>query len=98
TTRGLAVPAGRVAAGASARRLAGRSAMCAPDDAGNGSVVRRSEMKRLLWPLGLVVAFGLGLLVSVLPRPDRGTAPEVERLQMQVSTLQARLRAREANV
>lgn len=59
-------------------------------------------MRHFLWPLGVVVAFGLGLSAASL-YPDRhSTAPPAEdaqalvrRLQMQVSTLQARLRVTE---
>ena len=59
-------------------------------------------MRHFLWPLGVVVAFGLGLAAASL-YPDRhSTAPPAEdaqalvrRLQMQVSTLQARLRVTE---
>jgi len=59
-------------------------------------------MRHFLWPLGVVVAFGLGLAAASL-YPDRhSTAPSAEdaqalvrRLQMQVSTLQARLRVTE---
>ena len=55
-------------------------------------------MRRLLWPLGLVVVFGLGAAAGgwLWPRPV--PTPDVERLQTQVSTLQARLRAREAKL
>jgi HEAT repeat protein len=59
-------------------------------------------MRRLLWPLGLVVGFGLGLAAGGLLQGGRSTRHEVEqlraaesRLRSQVSTLQARLFARE---
>jgi hypothetical protein len=64
-------------------------------------------MRRVLWPFGLVVAFGLGLAAGIVPRHWPSVAPsrEVEqsraaegRLQAQVSTLQARLRATEARL
>jgi hypothetical protein len=57
-------------------------------------------MRRLLWPLGLVLAFGLGLAAGGWPVHGPFTAQEVEelrasesRLQVRVSTLEARLRA-----
>jgi len=60
-------------------------------------------MRLLLWALPPVVAFGLGLAVAWVPPQPSPTPSEVaqlraseRRLQMQVSTLQARLRAREA--
>jgi HEAT repeat protein len=50
-------------------------------------------MERLLWLLGLAAAFGLGWAAGGSTTPP---APrEVERLQQQVTTLQARLAARE---
>jgi hypothetical protein len=59
-------------------------------------------MHRLVWPLGLVVAFSGGLAGGTLLRPAPSPTEEIERLQAaesrlqaQVSTLQARLRARE---
>ena len=59
-------------------------------------------MRHFLWPLGLVVAFGLGLAAASLYPDVPATAPAAEdaqalvrRLQMQVSTLQARLRVSE---
>jgi len=51
-------------------------------------------MTRLLWPLALVVTFAAGWAVAGLHR-SAAPAQEVERLQNQVSTLQARLHARE---
>jgi len=60
-------------------------------------------MRLLLWALPPLLAFGLGLAAAWVPRQPSPTSSEVEqlraserRLQMQVSTLQARLRAREA--
>ncbi|HEY2994966.1 MAG TPA: HEAT repeat domain-containing protein [Methylomirabilota bacterium] len=51
-------------------------------------------MTRPLWPLALVVTFAAGWAVSSF---SRATPPaDVERLQQQVSTLQARLQARES--
>ncbi len=50
-------------------------------------------MKHLLWPLAVVVTFGIGWAASGISRPAPG--PDVERLQEQVATLQARLQARE---
>jgi len=55
-------------------------------------------MRRLLWPLGMVVAFGLGFAAADLSRHGQVATLEVERLQMQVSTLQARLRAWETRM
>ncbi len=55
-------------------------------------------MRRLLWPLALVVAFGLGLAAAGLAGHGQVASQEVERLQMQVSTLQAQLRAWEARM
>ena len=62
-------------------------------------------MRHFLWPLGVVVAFGLGLAVTGLSRDSQSTAPAAEhhqtvmrRLQGQVDTLQARLRVSEAKV
>ncbi|PWU18274.1 MAG: hypothetical protein C5B48_14875 [Candidatus Rokuibacteriota bacterium] len=62
-------------------------------------------MRRLLWPLSAVVAFGLGLAAGNLPRLVQSPTQEVERLRaeesrlrQQVSTLQARLRTSEARV
>src|SRR5215468_3630971 len=52
-------------------------------------------MQRLLWPLGLAVAFGAGVAVGGLPRHGHVAAPDVERLEKQLSVLQARLRARD---
>jgi HEAT repeat protein len=60
-------------------------------------------MKRALWPLGVVVAFGLGLAAAALVfQPGSFPSSEVEqlrsaknRLQLQVNALQAQLRARE---
>ena len=59
-------------------------------------------MRRLLWPLGLVLAFGLGLAAGGWPVLGPFTAQEVarlraseSRLQSRVSTLEARLRAGE---
>jgi len=51
-------------------------------------------MLRLLWPLALVITFVVGWEASRLNRP--APAPEVEKLQQQVTTLQARLHARES--
>ena len=53
-------------------------------------------MTRLFWPLALVVTFAAGWGISSLNRP--APAPDVERLQRQVTTLQARLQARESLV
>ena len=57
-------------------------------------------MRRLLWPLGLVLAFGLGLAAGGWPVLGPFTTQEVarlraseSRLQFRVSTLEARLRA-----
>jgi hypothetical protein len=63
-------------------------------------------MQRALWPLGLVVAFGLGLAAAaVVFRQGLFVSSEVEqlraaknRLQLQVSALQAQLRAKEARL
>ena len=59
-------------------------------------------MRHLFWPLGVVVAFGLGLAAASFYPDVQSTAPPAEdpqalvrRLQMQVSTLQARLRVSE---
>ena len=59
-------------------------------------------MRDFLWPLGVVVAFGLGLAAASFYPDVHSTAPPAEdaqalvrRLQMQVSTLQARLRVSE---
>ena len=59
-------------------------------------------MRQFLWPLGVVVAFGLGLAAASFYPDVHSTAPAAEdpqalvrRLQMQVSTLQARLRVSE---
>jgi HEAT repeats len=59
-------------------------------------------MRQFLWPLGVVVAFGLGLAAASFYPDVNSTAPAAEdpqalvrRLQMQVSTLQARLRVSE---
>jgi hypothetical protein len=52
-------------------------------------------MRRLLWPLGLVGAFSLGLIGAELFRHGPAGTEEIERLRTQVNTLQARLRARE---
>ena len=51
-------------------------------------------MTRLLRPLALVLTFVVGWEASKLNRP--APAPEVEKLQQQVTTLQARLHARES--
>jgi len=51
-------------------------------------------MTRLLVPLALVIAFTIGWAASSLTRP--AASPDVERLQRQVTTLQARLQARES--
>jgi len=53
-------------------------------------------MRRLLWPLGLVVAFGAGVAVGGVPRHGQVAAPDVERLEKQLSVLQARLRAKDS--
>ena len=57
-------------------------------------------MRRLLWPLGLVLAFGLGVAAGDWPVHGPFTSQEVaqlraseSRLQSRVSTLEARLRA-----
>jgi hypothetical protein len=58
-------------------------------------------MGRLLWPLALVIAFLVGLAVGGVGRKDPAAGQDTEsqemigRLQQQVATLQARLRARE---
>jgi hypothetical protein len=59
-------------------------------------------MRHLFWPLGVVVAFGLGLAAASFYPDVHSTASPAEdaqalvrRLQMQVSTLQARLRVSE---
>jgi hypothetical protein len=66
----------------------------------SSSVVRRKQMRRLLWSLGLVLAFGLGVAAGGWPAHGPFTAEEVaqlraseSRLQVRVSTLEARLRA-----
>ena len=60
-------------------------------------------MRRLRWPLALVVAFALGLTAGVVVGKPSSAVREldrlretVSRLQHQVTTLQARLRARES--
>jgi HEAT repeat protein len=62
-------------------------------------------MPRFLWPLGVVVAFALGLGIAGVFRDVWSTAPAadhpqalVHRLREQVSTLQARLRVSEAKL
>jgi hypothetical protein len=62
-------------------------------------------MQHFLWPLGVVVAFGLGVAMAGVARDALSTAPAadhpqavVRRLQEQVSTLQARLRVSEASL
>jgi hypothetical protein len=50
-------------------------------------------MTRLLWPLALVMTFVVGWEASRMLRP--APRAEVEKLQQQVTTLQARLQARE---
>lgn len=62
-------------------------------------------MRGLLWPLALIVTFGLGLAAGGVAGKGQSGVQEVDhlratvsRLQEQVSNLQARLRAREANV
>lgn len=59
-------------------------------------------MRHFLWPLGVVVAFGLGLAMAGLSRDAMAPAdhPQVvaRRLQEQVSTLQAKLRVSEARL
>jgi HEAT repeats len=58
-------------------------------------------MQRLLWPLALVVTFGVGLAAGGLsrnPREVESLQAEVRRMEREVSTLQARLRVREANL
>jgi hypothetical protein len=52
-------------------------------------------MGRLRWPLALVVAFVAGWLAAGAVRPGEPPAPEVDRLQSQVSALRARLYARD---
>jgi len=59
-------------------------------------------MRHFFWPLGVVVAFGLGLAAASFYPDKHSTAPSAEdpqalvrRLQMQISTLQARLRVSE---
>src|SRR5690348_3333864 len=54
-------------------------------------------MTRLLWSAVLVAAFAIGWAAASLTRPP-APAADVERLQQQVSTLQARLNARESLV
>ena len=51
-------------------------------------------MSRLIWPLALVVTFAAGWAVAGFTRP--AVSPDVQRLEKQVSTLQARLHARES--
>ena len=51
-------------------------------------------MTRLIWPLALAVTFVAGWELSKLNRP--APPADVEKLQQQVSTLQARLQARES--
>ncbi|HEU5194050.1 MAG TPA: HEAT repeat domain-containing protein [Methylomirabilota bacterium] len=53
-------------------------------------------MTRLIWPLALAVTFVAGWELSKLNRP--APPADVEKLQQQVSTLQARLQARESLV
>jgi hypothetical protein len=62
-------------------------------------------MRYFLWPLGVVVAFGLGLAMAGVARDALSTAPAADhpqavmrRLQDQVSTLQAKLRVSEASL
>ncbi len=55
-------------------------------------------MRRLLWPLGLAVVFGLGVVTGGWLWRQPVATPDVARLQAQVSTLQARLRAKEARL
>ena len=64
-------------------------------------------MGRLVWPLALVVTFGVGMaagtMVGKLSAPSAPTATEesretVTRLEQQVTALQARLRSRESMV
>ena len=57
-------------------------------------------MRRLFWPLGLVLAFSLGVAAGGWPVLSPFTAREVahlraseSRLQLRVATLEARLRA-----
>lgn len=54
-------------------------------------------MGRLVWPLALVATFVVGLAVGSVIRQGQSAAQDktVSRLQQQVSTLQARLRARD---
>ncbi|MBI2158420.1 MAG: HEAT repeat domain-containing protein [Candidatus Rokubacteria bacterium] len=60
-------------------------------------------MGRLLWPLALVVTFAIGWAAGGLARKGPSAAPDVDqpktvsRLEQQVTTLQARLRAREGS-
>jgi hypothetical protein len=52
-------------------------------------------MGRLLWPLGLLVAFGFGMAAGALPGSHRSTSSEVARLRQQVDALSAELRTRD---
>ena len=53
-------------------------------------------MRRLLWPLGLVLAFGLGLAAGGWPGLGPFTAQEVARLRASESRLQSRVSTLEA--
>ena len=72
------------------RSLPGRSEDGAPRT--RTAISRRSDMGRFLWPLALVVTFILGLAAGSAIRqgPSATQQKTVERLQQQISTLQAR--------
>jgi len=52
-------------------------------------------MRRLLWPLGVVVAFGVGVAAGRVPWEQSAVA-EIGRLKAQISMLEARVKSREA--
>jgi len=52
-------------------------------------------MRRLLWPLGVVVAFGAGVAAGHVPWQQSAVA-EIDRLKAQISMLEARVKSREA--
>src|SRR3990167_6889004 len=72
------------------------------DEEYTAAVSGRGDMGRLLWPLALVVTFVIGGAAGGLARKGPSAAPDVDqqktvsRLEQQVTTLQARLRARES--
>src|SRR5262245_35026254 len=68
------------------------------------SFIEEGLMRRLLWSLGFVIAFGAGVAAGGLPlsrvttREGDPLQAEVRRLQLQVDTLQARLRVSEGKL